>query len=134
MKLLINLLFGVLLASAVASCTKVQDPILEDEQPIVKDDSSGITGRLYIIARNSNNTTNIENATVKLFSSYEDARRDFTLFRVNTDNNGKADFGFVLQGNYYVVGSATVGSNLFTDTIAIQVIPKQTITRYLYLE
>lgn len=99
-----------------------------DPQPIITDDSSAFNGRLKAEIRNSNN--NLENnAIVYLYATYPDFINNIPLNFSFSNNSGIVDFGFLLQGNYYLF--ARSGTN--TDTAAVQVLSRRETFRTMRL-
>ncbi len=126
-------LIGFIVAFATIACntssTKSNDAT---PQTIVTSDSSDATGRLYVITYNASGTSIYSGAVVKLFLSYEDVQRNLPLYSIVSDASGKADFGYILKGNYYVLG--TYNGGFYRDTTVAQIIPQKSVTRYLYLK
>jgi hypothetical protein len=120
-----NKLFAILLlAVMVTSCTKTET-IATPSQTIVTSDSSQFSGRLKVVVLDgTNNNTQINGAQVFLYPSYEDLKRNFYLNTISTVS-GTADFGFILQGNYYLRAQSGTKS----DTNVVQVLGQKTITR-----
>ncbi|MFN4972150.1 MAG: hypothetical protein ACK4Y6_06620 [Bacteroidota bacterium] len=131
-----NFIIGCFVFLLVVSCQKAADTPNQNTtvQNIVSSDSSDVSGRLLVEVRNSTNTSGISNATVSLFLTYDDMLRNFALYRIASSSSGQVDFGYVLQGNYYLSGTALVSGITRTDTSVVQIIPKRTTTRFLYLK
>lgn len=119
----------VITISCNTSSTKKDDPT---PQTIITSDSSDATGRLYVITYNASGASVYSGAVVKLFLSYEDVQRNLPLYSIVSDAAGKADFGYVLKGNYYVLG--TYNGGFYRDTTVAQILPQKSVTRYLYLK
>lgn len=130
-----NFIIGCGLLLTVVSCQKAADTPSQNTtvQAIVSTDSSDVAGRLQVEVRNTNNTGSVANATVSLFLNYDDVLRNYALYRISSSSSGQVDFGFVLQGNYYLTGSAVISGITRTDTTVVQIIPKRTNTRFLFL-
>jgi hypothetical protein len=126
MKYLLILLFGITLFS----CTKKEDdsPL---NQTIITSDSSGVTGRLYVDVFDVNGN-DISGATVRLYLSKEDMYDHLVFNTLISSSSGRVDFGYILQGNYYVTGVNAAGT--LHDTTPAQIIPKRMLTRKLYLK
>lgn len=103
---------------------------LNPNQTIVRSDSSITTGRL-IVEVFDNSGSSVENATVSLYSSQFDLINDYHLLRLFTSRNGRADFGFINTGNYYLVAQSPNLSS--ADTGAVQIQSQRTITRNMVL-
>jgi hypothetical protein len=124
----------MILATVLYACTDTtRDRDNDRQQTIVNADSSGETGRLVIEVRRQNNNALVANARVNLFLSYDDLLRNISLYSLQTNNSGRADFGFVLNGNYYLTASATIDGVPLRDTTVAQIIPIREVTRILYL-
>lgn len=127
-----NLLFILASLILIASCSKDDNdnnnptPI----QTIITSDSSNATGRLYVDVFDLNGNE-INQAIVSLYISYNDLQKSIPLYTFSSNNNGRVDFGFVLQGNYYLTGSNTNGT--LSDTTVAQVLPQRSIFRKLIL-
>jgi len=130
-----NFIIGSFLLLTVISCQKAADTPSQNTtvQTIVSTDSSDVAGRLQVEVRNTTNTGSVANATVSLFLNYDDVLRNYALYRISSSSTGQVDFGFVLQGNYYLTGSAVISGRTRTDTTVVQIIPKRTNTRFLFL-
>lgn len=122
----------LLLAFAVSSCRKddIDNNNPAPTQTIITSDSSNTTGRLYVDVLDINGNE-INQAEVSLYISYDDLKRSIPLYTFNSNNNGRVDFGFVLQGNYYLTGRNANG--LLRDTTVAQVLPQRSIFRKLIL-
>ena len=99
----IFVLLGLMIAAVVStSCSKSESDNTTPQQQIVTTDSSEFNGRLKAEVRNVNN--NLENnAIVYLYANYSDLVNNLSLNFVYTNNSGIADFGYLLQGNYYLL-------------------------------
>ncbi|MCU0442786.1 MAG: hypothetical protein MUE96_10345 [Bacteroidia bacterium] len=123
---------AVLITALVASSCRKSD---DDDNPtptqtIITSDSSNATGRLYVDVFDVNGNE-INQATVSLYISYTDLQKSLPLYTFTSNNNGRVDFGFVLQGNYYLTGSNANGT--LRDTTVAQVLPQRSIFRKLIL-
>jgi hypothetical protein len=118
----------------ITSCSGSQDDDQDNDnrQTVITNDTSILTGRLLVEVRRNSNGNFVDNAEVNLYLNYDDMLRDFPLYSLNA-NNGRADFGFVLNGNYYITGSFSSTTGVIRDTTVAQVLPRNTITRLLYL-
>lgn len=119
----------VLIAFAFASCSK-DDNDNAPQQSIVVADSSEVTGRLLVTVSNVNGDP-VANATVNLYLTYDDVLRGISLYSFPSTNSGQVDFGYILQGNYYVTGTSSNG--VLKDTSVAQVLPRRSLTRRLIL-
>jgi hypothetical protein len=118
-----NTLLLLVLANTLFACSKSDTS--NPSQTIITSDSSQYSGRLKVIVLDgTNGNSNINGAQVFLYPSYEDLKRNYYLNIVNTAG-GAADFGFILQGNYYL--RAQSGNK--GDTNVVQVMGQKTITR-----
>jgi hypothetical protein len=112
----------------LASCTKKEG---DTTQTIITSDSSEVTGRLYVDAYDANGNR-VNNVTASLFLSYADVRNNISLYTFSSNNSsGRVDFGYILEGNYYVTGIS--GDGTLHDTTVAQVLPKRIISRKLFL-
>ncbi|MES2381291.1 MAG: hypothetical protein V4538_09625 [Bacteroidota bacterium] len=116
------LLIGVV--SMLYACSK-SDNNSQPSQTIITSDSSEYSGRLKVVVLDGANNNNVINgASVFLYPTYEDLKRNFYLNTV-VSAGGNADFGYVLQGNYYLRAQSGTKS----DTNVVQVMGQKTITR-----
>ena len=119
-------------ATGLFSCTttetKSNDP---QPQQIISTDSSQFNGRLKADVRTSSNNPD-NNAIVYLYASYEDMLRGLPLNFITTNSEGIADFGFLLQGNYYLF-ARNFNNSFLRDTAAVQVLSRREIVRTLRL-
>ena len=127
-----KLLFGFLLVMIVsASCSKSNSSDPTPQNTIITSDSSEYNGRLKAEVRNNSN--NLEpNAIVYLYANYSDLERNLSLNYIYTNSSGIADFGYLLQGNYYLMAQSTTNS-LLRDTTVVQVNSKRETTRTMRL-
>lgn len=110
--------------SMLYACTK-SDNNSQPSQTIITSDSSQYSGRLKVVVLDGTNNNNVINgASVFLYPTYEDLKRNFYLNTV-VSAGGNADFGYVLQGNYYLRAQSGTKS----DTNVVQVMGQKTITR-----
>lgn len=113
----------------IISCSKNEDNTLPT-QTIITSDSSNTTGRLYVEFYDVNGNQ-MNNGIANLYLSYSDLKNNLPLYTLTSNNNGRVDFGFVLNGNYYLTGTNLTGN--LRDTGVAQVLPQRTITRKLIL-
>ena len=127
-----KLLFVFLLVMIVsASCSKSSSSDPTPQNTIITSDSSEYNGRLKAEVRNNSN--NLEpNAIVYLYANYSDLERNLSLNYIYTNSSGIADFGYLLQGNYYLMAQSTTNS-LLRDTTVVQVNSKRETTRTMRL-
>ncbi len=128
----ILVLLGLMVASVVStSCSKSESDNTTPQQQIVTTDSSEFNGRLKAEVRNVNN--NLENnAVVYLYANYSDLVNNLSLNFVYTNNSGIADFGYLLQGNYYLLARSLSGT-VARDTAVVQVNSRRETTRLMRL-
>jgi hypothetical protein len=121
----------LLLPFLFAACSQSNNVTPEKQAAdIILNDSSDFNGRLFVYTYDFN-TNNRLSADVYIFTRYEDISRNLFLYYKRTQNtNAEADFGFLLQGNYYIVASTFNKS----DTSLVQVLSKREIRRNLYLQ
>lgn len=123
-------IFFLCAIAALVSCSK-DDGDDTPEQTIVTVDSSGVSGRLYVEVYDVNGN-DISGAEVSLFITKEDMMNNIPLYQFTSSSTGRVDFGYILQGNYYVTGQNGAGTT--HDTTVAQVIPKRVLTRKLILQ
>ncbi len=113
------------------SCTRSETLNPEkDAGTIILNDSSDFNGRLFVYTYDFY-TNNRLAADVYLYTQYEDIQRDLFLYYKRTQSsNAEADFGYLLQGNYYIVSR----SNSRADTSLVQVLGKREVKRNVYLK
>ena len=113
------------------SCTRSETVNPEkDAGTIILNDSSDFNGRLFVYTYDFY-TNNRLAADVYLYTQYEDIQRDLFLYYKRTQSsNAEADFGYLLQGNYYIVSR----SNNRADTSLVQVLGKREVKRNVYLK
>jgi general stress protein CsbA len=117
----------VLILFVLAACSKKEG---DTNQTIINSDSSEVTGRLYVDAYDMNGNK-LSNVTASLYLTYDDVKRNISLYTFTSNASGRIDFGYILQGNYYVTGVNNTAS--LHDTTVAQVLPKRIITRKLFL-
>jgi outer membrane protein assembly factor BamE (lipoprotein component of BamABCDE complex) len=123
--------FVLLVAALFAACSKsTVTPVDNTGANIVSIDSSEFNGRLYVNTFDYVSGNRITNANVYLYTNYEDIQRNLYLLFQKTNTAGEADFGYLLQGNYYIVSE----SNFKRDTSLVQILSKRTIVRNVYLQ
>ncbi|MCF8427317.1 MAG: hypothetical protein K9H61_04465 [Bacteroidia bacterium] len=122
--------FVLLVAALFAACSKSTVTPADTGANIVSIDSSEFNGRLYVNTFDYVTGNRITNANVYLYTNYEDIQRNLYLLFQRTNTSGEADFGYLLQGNYYIVSE----SNLKRDTSLVQILSKRTIVRNVYLQ
>lgn len=121
----------LLVVAGIVSCSKKNDDDPTPTQTIVTTDSSGVSGRLYVDVFDVNGN-DVSGANVSLFLSKEDLDANIPLYSFVSSSAGRVDFGYILQGNYYVTGSNNAGT--LHDTTVAQVLPKRVLTRKLILQ
>ena len=122
----------LVLATGFASCTgSNSNSTKDDSTPIITIDSSEFNGRLFVYTKNFSNGAALGSSDVYLYVRYEDILNRIPLNYVRSSaNDGEADFGYLLQGNYYIVSSKSLKS----DTSLVQVLSKRTIKRDVFLK
>lgn len=128
----IFILLGLIIAAVVStSCSKSDNDDTTPQQQIVTTDSSEFNGRLKAEVRDVNNNLE-DNAIVYLYANYGDLVNNLSLNFVYTNNSGIADFGYLLQGNYYLLARNTSGITA-RDTAVVQVNSRRETTRIMRL-
>jgi hypothetical protein len=116
--------------TALVACQKT-DGDSTPAQTIVTSDSSNVTGRLYVdIVDGSGHS--LSNAKATLYLSFDDIARGVPLYSFTSNSSGRVDFGYILEGNYYLTGVSSGGA--LHDTTVAQVLPKRVLTRKLILQ
>lgn len=118
---------------SVTSCTKgsTTNGNTDPKPQIITTDSSEYNGRLK--AQVYGQSGNLEqNALVYLYPTYEDLTKNLSLNYAYTDQNGMADFGYLLQGNYYLMAVSSFNNSL-RDTVVTQVNSKRETLRQMRL-
>lgn len=129
MKKLAYLFFALPLLFAACTRTETVTPAKEASD-IILSDSSEFNGRLFVYTYDFN-TNNRLSADVYLYTNYEDIQRNLYLYYKRTQSsNAEADFGFLLQGNYYIVSQTFNRS----DTSLVQVLSRREVKRNVYLK
>jgi hypothetical protein len=119
-----KILFYVFVIVIFMACVKTESNP-NPSQTIITTDSSQFTGRLKVtVLDGTNNNVVINGAQVFLYPTYDDLKRNFYINTVSSIS-GTADFGYILQGNYYLRAQ----SGLKSDTNVVQVMGQKTITR-----
>ncbi|TAE79116.1 MAG: hypothetical protein EAY81_11655 [Bacteroidetes bacterium] len=127
----VTLVFLTLSAAVLLHACGNSDNDSDDPQPIVTNDTSAFNGRLKAEIRNTNN--NLENnAVVYLYATYPDFINNIPLNFAFSNTNGVVDFGFLLQGNYYLFARNNANGSL-TDTAAVQVLSRRETYRVMRL-
>ena len=124
-----TLITFILFILLITACTK-KDDSTTPTQTIVTTDSSNVAGRLYVDVYDVNGNT-LSASTASLFLTYDDVKRNIPLYTISAGANGRVDFGYILQGNYYLTGKNTSGT--LHDTTVAQVLPQRILTRKLIL-
>ncbi len=127
-----QLVLFVFLGLFLASCSKTDTSTPKDiGNTIVTSDSSQFNGRLFVYTYDFNNGSKITGADVFLYTNYEDIKRHIYLFyQKSNTSNAMCDFGYLMQGNYYIVSS----NFNKTDTSLVQVLSKRVVNREVYLK
>lgn len=119
-----KLIFAAIVIIGFMACTKSESNP-NPSQTIITSDSSQYSGRLKVtVLDGTNNNVVINDAQVFLYPTYDDLKRNFYINTVSSIG-GTADFGYILQGNYYLRAQSGIKS----DTNVVQVMGQKTITR-----
>lgn len=121
----------LLIVVTLTACTRTETATpAKESSDIILNDSSEFNGRLFVYTYDFN-TNNRLSADVYLYTNYEDIQRNLYLYyQRSQSNNAEADFGFLLQGNYYIV-SRTFNKS---DTSLVQVLSRREVKRNVYLK
>ena len=125
------IIFAFLAIFFAASCANDDDggdiATIPQQQVVVTNDSTGLTGELTVKVRYLENNT-LFNATsgtiVQLFNTYEDLVNNLPIYDLGTAADS-AYFGFINYGNYYVRAENTYGGVLYIGDAAVQVRPSR---------
>lgn len=118
--------------AGVTSCSKSStNNDTTPQNPIIAADSSEFNGRLKAQVYGQSGSLE-QGVLVYLYPSYNDLTRNLSLNYIYTDANGIADFGYLLQGNYYLMAVSTFNNSL-RDTVVTQVNSKRETTKQLRL-
>jgi hypothetical protein len=116
---------------SVFACKKSETSNSQLENEIITNDTSEFNGRLYVIPYNAEGTLRLTNTDIFLYISYDDLKRNLPLNAISTGSfNSQADFGFLLQGNYYI--RATKDGK--ADTSLVQVLSRRSIYKNMFLK
>lgn len=122
----------ILLACSISlfSCSKSDSK--DSQNPIIASDSSEYNGRLKVELRNQSNAV-MNDAIVFLYASYPDLQNNISLNYVYTNSSGVADFGYLLQGNYYLLGR-NVSGTLKSDPAVVQITSKREVFKTVIIK
>jgi len=70
---------------------------------------------------------------VYVYRTYEDLKNNYALMTKVTGSDGKAKFGEILEGNYYVRTGDLIFSTWYADTGVVQIISGNTTDRDMIL-
>jgi len=111
--------------STTEEVTPAPDPIPE-EQEIVYQDTSGLTGELTVLAKYYDANNQIHDAPegthISLFASTDDLINDLSLYDVWTTGDS-AYFGFINYGNYYIKSDLYIDTLYYYNEAALQIRP-----------
>ncbi len=114
---------------SVFACKKTESST-QLENDIITNDTSQFNGRLYVTPYNAEGTLKLTNTDIYIYVSYEDLKRNLPLNAISTGSfNSQADFGFLLQGNYYI--RATKDGK--ADTSLVQVLSRRSAFKNMFL-
>ena len=136
-KLIFYSILGLLLASCTSSEPEPDPDPIPEEQEIVYVDTSGLTGRLTVVAKYYTSSGQLMNAPtgslVSLYASYDDLVNGLSLYNVATRND-TAYFGYINYGNYYVLADTYVDTSYYYGEAAVQIRPdrEETLTITMY--
>lgn len=125
-----KLMYLILVASMSVACSKTNTTPTDTGATIVTSDSSQFNGRLIVTTYDYFSGNTLPSADVYVYTRYEDIAKRLYLYTRKSNGAGEADFGYLLQGNYYLV------SNTLTkrDTSLVQVLSKRVTYRNVYLQ
>jgi len=136
----ILLIFSVL-TIIFSSCSKKEDePEALPPQTIVTSDTSEITGELTVHTYNDITKSPMTHVDVYLYAEYNDVItdmnggvNDLAIYRLYTDNESYAYFGFINYGNYYVLAIKDEAGTHYEKLSIVQVRPRRDEHLNLYL-
>lgn len=96
-------------------------------------DATFETGRLSVYAFAGSRYDPERDVLVQVYVSMADVEADIPLYRQWSDRRGRADFGFLNAGNYYVRLYKEIGSEKHHRLEVAQVQARQSLTRNVVL-
>lgn len=136
MKKIFLISLGLVSASLIVftSCKSSDpEPQIPVPQNIVTADSSGFTGGLtvYFFCMNGNLRVP-NNVSVQLYASHNDlitsksnSNVDLAIYSINSGSGNVVNFGFIIQGNYYMYASVLDGQTHYSLESVVQVLPQR---------
>lgn len=135
MKSVVFLWLTLWAALCLTACDTSNKEVVEPatNQTIVVQDTSAYTGQLsvQVIGLRSDPLTN---ADVWLYASYTDYQNKLDLLYLRTDAEGRANFGFVNFGNYYLEATANIQDTLRQTVDVVQVRSRQVVEKRLVVK
>ncbi len=120
-----------LLVMSLFACGKLDSNQPTQINQVITNDSSSFNGKLLVTVYDQNGTNVQPGATVSLYVSYDDLTRNFPLNKLTTETNtGIANFGYLLNGNYYLCAK----KGFLSDTSMVQVLGQRSIQKSMYLK
>ncbi len=117
-----NALLFLLLVLIMGSCSKSNTSPNVTNNTIVSSDSSDFNGRLVVTTYDFMSNTRLYGTDVFLYTNYDDIKHNLYLLTLRSNtSNAEADFGYLLQGNYYVRSQNAAKS----DTALVQVLGRR---------
>jgi hypothetical protein len=124
-------LFFIAILMVILACGKQEATPVNQINQVINNDSSSFNGKLVVTVFDRNGTSVQSGALVSLYVSYDDVLRRFPLNHLVSENNtGIANFGYLLNGNYYLCAQ----KGLYADTSIVQVLGQRTIQKSLFLK
>ena len=138
-------IIAFLIVVSIFSCKNNNDDGDLPPQTIVTSDTSGVTGELtvytYYYKDGGSTATDLSNADVFLYASYDDIQIDLqssnnnlAIYRITEDGTNSAYFGYINYGDYYVLGMKEEAGNHYEKISIVQVRPLRDEHLNLYLE
>lgn len=125
-----NILF-ILAVCVLSACSKDETSKVTPTNTIITSDSSAFNGRLIVSTYDYFSGAKLYGTDVFLYTSYDDIKRNLHLLYLKSSSAAaEADFGYLLQGNYYIRSQ----SAFKTDTALVQILGKRTVNRNVYLK
>ncbi|MDP1728248.1 MAG: hypothetical protein Q8M15_15780 [Bacteroidota bacterium] len=126
-----NYLAFIISVCVLSSCSKNEASKVTPANTIITSDSSAFNGRLIVTTYDYFSGTKLYGTDVFLYTNYDDIKRNlYLLYLKSTSASAEADFGYLLQGNYYIRSQ----SAFKTDTALVQILGKRTVNRNVYLK
>ena len=130
---IVTILLILIIAIGLVNCSETE-PIEPVPQEILFSDTSGYTGELtvFVYYNNGFEVYPAVSSNVFLYGTYEDIIRDLenysedlAIYRLTTESNNTAYFGFINHANYYVLAYNTILGKYYEKISIVQVRAQQ---------